>query len=149
MRDPGTVVVAQANWRQWRDDNDRLAAFRARNSGFAFSDRLRRGIKAIQNRAVGDTLPPQAAGTADLEVDDTLTLTVGGRTIELLATPGGETTDSLVVWLPEQRICLCGNTFGPLFGHIPNFVTMRGDRYRDAWRPSRPSNGSETCTPTS
>ena len=131
MRDPGTVVVAQANWRQWRDDNDRLAAFRARNSGFAFSDRLRRGIKAIQNR-VGDTLPPQAAGTADLEVDDTLTLTVGGRTIELLATPGGETTDSLVVWLPEQRICLCGNTFGPLLGHIPNFVTMRGDRYRDA-----------------
>ena len=57
---------------------------------------------------------------------------MGGRTIELLATPGGETTDSMVVWLPEERVCLCGNTFGPVFGHIPNLVTMRGDRYRDA-----------------
>jgi alkyl sulfatase BDS1-like metallo-beta-lactamase superfamily hydrolase len=29
-------------------------------------------------------------------------------------------------------VCLCGNVFGALFGHIPNLVTMRGDRYRDA-----------------
>ena len=46
--------------------------------------------------------------------------------------PGGETNDSLVIWLPDERICLCGNTFGPIFGHIPNLVTIRGDRYRDA-----------------
>jgi len=130
MRDPGTKVVAQANWRLWRDDNERLAVFRARNSAFAFADALTRGIKTIRER-VGDPLPAQSVGTADVEVDDILTLSVGGRTIELLATPGGETTDSMVVWLPEQRICLCGNTFGPVFGHIPNFVTMRGDRYRD------------------
>jgi alkyl sulfatase BDS1-like metallo-beta-lactamase superfamily hydrolase len=50
----------------------------------------------------------------------------------LIAVPGGETSDSLVIWLPNERICLCGNTFGPLFGHIPNLVTIRGDRYRDA-----------------
>ena len=130
MRDPQTQVVAQANWRLWRDDNERLAVFRARNSAFAFADALTRGIRTIRER-VGDPLPAQSVGTADLEVGDTLTLSVGGRTIELLATPGGETTDSMVVWLPEQRICLCGNTFGPIFGHIPNFVTMRGDRYRD------------------
>ena len=37
-----------------------------------------------------------------------------------------------MVWLPDERICLCGNTFGPIFGHVPNLVTMRGDRYRDA-----------------
>jgi alkyl sulfatase BDS1-like metallo-beta-lactamase superfamily hydrolase len=24
-----------------------------------------------------------------------------------------------------------GNLFGPLFGHVPNLVTIRGDRYRD------------------
>ena len=131
MRDPGTQVVAQANWRQWRDDNERLMTYRAGNSAFAFSDRLAHGIAAIQQR-FGKRLPAQAAPTADIEVDDTLVLTVGGRTIELLATPGGETTDSMVVWLPEQQICLCGNTFGPVFGHIPNLVTMRGDRYRDA-----------------
>ena len=45
MRDPGTKVVAQANWRLWRDDNERLAVFRARNSAFAFADALTRGIK--------------------------------------------------------------------------------------------------------
>jgi alkyl sulfatase BDS1-like metallo-beta-lactamase superfamily hydrolase len=131
MRDPDTKVIAQANWRQWRDDNERLATYRAGNSAFAFSDKLASGIAAIRKR-FGNRLPGQAKPTADIEVDDTLTLTVGGRTIELLATPGGETTDSMVVWLPEQKTCLCGNTFGPIFGHIPNLVTMRGDRYRDA-----------------
>lgn len=130
MRDSQTRVVAQANWRHWRDDNERLLAYRANNSAFAFSDKLAKGIAAIQQR-FGKRLPAQAAHSADIEVDDSLVLTVGGRTIELLATPGGETTDSMVVWLPEQRVCLCGNTFGPVFGHIPNFVTMRGDRYRD------------------
>jgi alkyl sulfatase BDS1-like metallo-beta-lactamase superfamily hydrolase len=131
MRDPDTKVIAQANWRNWRDDNERLAAYRAGNSAFAFSDKLSRGIATIRKR-FGDRLPGQANPTADIEVDDTRSLTVGGRTIELLATPGGETTDSMVVWLPAQKICLCGNTFGPVFGHIPNLVTMRGDRYRDA-----------------
>ena len=131
MRDAGTQVIAQANWRQWRDDNDRLVAYRAGNSAFAFSGRLAEGIAAIRKR-FGDRLPAQAGHAADIEVDDALTLTVGGRTIELLATPGGETTDSMVLWLPEQKACLCGNTFGPVFGHIPNLVTMRGDRYRDA-----------------
>jgi alkyl sulfatase BDS1-like metallo-beta-lactamase superfamily hydrolase len=131
MRDADTMIVAQANWRQWRDDNQRLTAYRARRSAFAFADTLASGIAAIQDR-FGGTLPSQASPTADIEVDDDLTLTVGGRTLELLSTPGGETTDSMVIWLPDQSICLCGNTFGPVFGHIPNFVTMRGDRYRDA-----------------
>ncbi len=68
----------------------------------------------------------------DIDFEDALWLEVGGRRMELISVPGGETTDSLVVWLPDERICLCGNTFGPLIGHIPNLVTMRGDRYRDA-----------------
>jgi alkyl sulfatase BDS1-like metallo-beta-lactamase superfamily hydrolase len=131
MREQDTQVIAQANWRNWRDDNERLMAYRAGRSAFAFSSRLADGIAAIRKRFDG-RLSAQSSPTADVEVDDTLTLTVGGRTIELLATPGGETTDSMVVWLPEQRICLCGNTFGPVFGHIPNLVTIRGDRYRDA-----------------
>src|SRR5262249_34295310 len=49
-----------------------------------------------------------------------------------LAVPGGETTDSLVIWLPDERTLFSGNLFGPLFGHVPNLVTIRGDRYRDA-----------------
>ena len=33
----------------------------------------------------------------------------GGRRIELYATPGGETTDALVVWMPEKRTVFIGN----------------------------------------
>jgi len=131
VRDADTKIVAQANWQQWRDDNERLARYRASRSAFAFSDTLAAGIGKIQER-FGKKLPGQSTPTADIVVEDTLTLTVGERTFELIATPGGETTDSLVVWLPDEKICLCGNVFGALFGHMPNLVTMRGDRYRDA-----------------
>ncbi len=131
LRDPDTKVVAQANWEHWRDDNERLLPYRANRSAFAFSGRLAGGIAAIQQR-FGKKLPPQSTATADIVVDDRLSLTVGDRRFELIATPGGETTDSMVVWLPDERVCLCSNTFGPVFGHIPNLVTIRGDRYRDA-----------------
>lgn len=132
VRDPDTVVVAQANWTMWRDDNERLIPYRASRSAFAFKDTLAGGIKAIQRRLGTTRLPGQSVPVVDLDFEDTLTLELGGRRMELISVPGGETTDSLVVWLPDERICLCGNTFGPLFGHIPNLVTMRGDRYRDA-----------------
>lgn len=132
VRDPATKVVAQANWTSWRDDNERLIPYRASRSAFAFKDTLATGIQAIQRRLGTTRLPGQSVPTVDIDFDDTFTLEVGGRRLELISVPGGETTDSLVVWLPDERICLCGNTFGPVFGHIPNLVTMRGDRYRDA-----------------
>ena len=132
VRDPDTTVVAQANWTAWRDDNERLLPYRASRSAFAFSDTLTTGIQAIHRRLGTTRLPGQSVPTVDLDFEDTLALEVGGRRMELISVPGGETTDSLVIWLPDERICLCGNTFGPIFGHIPNLVTMRGDRYRDA-----------------
>lgn len=132
IRDPDTTVVAQANWTTWRDDNERLIPYRANRSAFAFKDKLATGIQAIQRRLGTRMLAAQSVPSVDLTFDDALVLEVGGRRLELLSVPGGETTDSLVVWLPEERICLCGNTFGPIFGHIPNLVTIRGDRYRDA-----------------
>src|SRR5262249_4015990 len=132
VRDPGTTVVAQANWTAWRDDNERLIPYPPNRRAFAFKDTLATGIQAIQRRLGTKRLPGQSVPTVDLDFEDTLTLEVGGRRLELISVPGGETTDSLVVWLPDERICLCGNTFGPVFGHIPNLVTIRGDRYRDA-----------------
>ncbi|BBX64000.1 hypothetical protein MSAS_31740 [Mycobacterium saskatchewanense] len=132
VRDPDTKVVAQKNWTSWRDDNERLIPYRAARSAFAFADTLGEGIRAIQRRLGTTRLPGQSVPVVDIEFEDTLTLEPGGRRLELVSVPGGETTDSLVVWLPDERICLCGNTFGPVFGHIPNLVTIRGDRYRDA-----------------
>ena len=57
LRDPDTEVVAQANWQQWRDDNERLAAL----PGHPQRLRLLRhgsppGIAAIQRR-FGKKLP--------------------------------------------------------------------------------------------
>jgi alkyl sulfatase BDS1-like metallo-beta-lactamase superfamily hydrolase len=132
VRDPATTVVAQANWTTWRDDNDRLIPYRASRSAFAFKNTLATGIQDIQRRLGTTRLAGQSVPVVDLDFEDTLALELGGRRMELISVPGGETTDSLVVWLPDERICLSGNTFGPLFGHIPNLVTMRGDRYRDA-----------------
>ena len=56
----------------------------------------------------------------------------GGRRFEFYATPGGETTDALVVWLPENRTVFIGNLMGPFFGHVPNLYTIRGDKIRSA-----------------
>ena len=69
-------------------------------------------------------------------------LTVGDLDVELIATPGGETIDSAVVWLPHHGVCLVSNLFGPLFPHFPNLNTLRGDRYR-LW--SRISSRCRPC----
>jgi len=127
---PEPDVVAQANFTIWRDDNERLESFRSRNSAFAFMDAI---LAAVEHaRAAGFDAIPQSRPEPTVLVQDRHTLTVGGRTIELIATPGGETTDAMVAWLPDSRTLFSGNLTGPLFGHVPNLVTIRGDRYRDA-----------------
>lgn len=128
---PAPDVIAHESWRTWRDDNERLMDFRVRNSAFAFSDRVLAGMAATKERFPEAS---QAQGTPHptIEVADRLELEVGGRVFEIISVAGGETTDSLVVWLPEEKVLFSGNTFGPLFAHVPNLVTIRGDRYRDA-----------------
>lgn len=130
VADPDSEIVAQANWETWRHDNELLATFRAQNSGFAWIQKVMDTIERTTARF--GAVPPQSVPVPTLTFDDELVISLGGRRLELYATPGGETTDSLVVWLPDEGVCLCGNVFGALFGHIPNLVTMRGDRYRDA-----------------
>jgi alkyl sulfatase BDS1-like metallo-beta-lactamase superfamily hydrolase len=63
---------------------------------------------------------------------DSHTFELGGRRFELYSTPGGETTDALVVWMPEQHTVFIGNLLGPFFGHVPNLYTLRGDKIRSA-----------------
>lgn len=129
--DEKTDVIAHESWRTWRDDNERLAAFRVKNSAFAFMDRVLAGMAATRAR-FPESSQAQGVARPTIEVSDRLSMTVGGRSFEIISVPGGETTDSLVVWLPEEKILFSGNTFGPLFAHVPNLVTIRGDRYRDA-----------------
>lgn len=133
LREAGTEVVAQANNRYQQADDMRLLAFRATRSGFAFAESVGKGF-AYAHREFGDAVPAQAQPTPTITFDDQYAFELGGVRFELLSTPGGETTDSLVVWLPQHRICFSGNLFSALFGHVPNLVTIRGDRYRDALR---------------
>ncbi len=125
-----TDVIAQANFASWRADNERLEAFRSRNAAFAWIDAILAAMAHAESLGDGPTsrVRPEPTTTFTERLD----LTVGGRQLVLFSVPGGETTDALVIWLPDSRTALTGNLFGPLFGHVPNLVTMRGDRYRDA-----------------
>jgi alkyl sulfatase BDS1-like metallo-beta-lactamase superfamily hydrolase len=130
VRDPDSEVIAQTNFTIWREDNERLEAFRSRNSAFAFMDAILTAMEYARSVGVGHV--PQSRPEPTMTVDERVELTIGGRRLELIATPGGETFDSMIVWLPDERTLFSGNLFGPLFGHVPNLVTIRGDRYRDA-----------------
>lgn len=127
----GTQVVAHRNNEAHQTDDSRIASFRAVRSGFAFADAIAKAWKHIQENT-GGAIPAQSRPVPDLTFDDQMTLELGDLRMELLWTPGGETTDSMVVWLPKHRICFAGNLFSALFGHFPNLVTIRGDRYREA-----------------
>ena len=127
----GTQVVAHRNNQAHQTDDSRIASFRAVRSGFAFADAIAKAWQHIQENT-GGAIPAQSRPVPDLTFDDQMTLELGDLRMELLWTPGGETTDSMVVWLPEHRICFAGNLFSALFGHFPNLVTIRGDRYREA-----------------
>jgi alkyl sulfatase BDS1-like metallo-beta-lactamase superfamily hydrolase len=130
MVDEGTDLIAQANHGVWRHDNQRLEAFRSRNSAFAWIDAI---LAAMEHtRSLGVEAAPAEIPEPTVLVGERLELTVGDRDLVLIATPGGETFDSLVIWLPQTATLLSGNLTGPLFGHVPNLVTIRGDRYRDA-----------------
>jgi alkyl sulfatase BDS1-like metallo-beta-lactamase superfamily hydrolase len=131
--EPATEVVAQAGNAAQQADDARIARFRAQRSAFAFGDAIARSARYIREN-LGGRVPAQSVPVPTITFEDSYAFELGGLRFELLATPGGETTDSMVVWLPDRRICFAGNLFSALFGHFPNLVTIRGDRYRDALR---------------
>ncbi|WP_378741034.1 MBL fold metallo-hydrolase [Nocardia brasiliensis] len=125
--EPGTTVIAHRANAACQADDARIAAFRARRSYPFFAEAMSAAARAARP---GDPAPVQSTPTPDIAVDDTYAFELGGTRFELLSTPG-ETVDSLTVWLPQRRIAFVGNLFGALFGHFPNFNTIRGDRVRD------------------
>ena len=131
LRQEGTELVAHANNQTHQADDARIGSFRAVRSGFAFAEAIARAWTYIQENT-GGGVPAQSRPTPDITFDDRCDLELGGLRMELLWTPGGETTDSMVVWLPDHGVCFTGNLFSALFGHFPNLVTVRGDRYREA-----------------
>ena len=128
---PGVSVIAQAGNPEHQAYDARLATFRANRSAFAFTHKFAGAFELYAAQGVTE-FPPQDVPQPDILVQDRYTFSLGGLDVEVIAVPGAETNDSVIVWLPQHKICLTGNLFGCPFGHFPNLVTIRGDRYRDA-----------------
>jgi alkyl sulfatase BDS1-like metallo-beta-lactamase superfamily hydrolase len=128
FREPGTRYVAQANNPRCQADDARLPDFRA-GTALRWFPNLLAHIRDFERRYPGVS-KGQDVPSPDLAFEERLSLRVGELEIELIAMPGGETIDSLAVWLPQHRIAVLSNLFGPLFPHFPNFNTLRGDKYR-------------------
>jgi glyoxylase-like metal-dependent hydrolase (beta-lactamase superfamily II) len=128
FREPGARYVAQENNAVCQADDARLTGFRARTA-LTWFPMLPARIKEFSERYPGKA-KGQDVPTPDLTFDRRMSLCTGDLDIELISMPGGETIDSLAVWLPRHRIAILSNLFGPLFPHFPNFNTLRGDKYR-------------------
>jgi alkyl sulfatase BDS1-like metallo-beta-lactamase superfamily hydrolase len=130
FREDGTQLIAQQNIHRCQADDVRIHGLRIRRSLPFFAD-----VMGQPGYVRGDDveMPPLAKpAVPDITFDDSYAFTLGDRRVELLSVPGGETIDSLVAWLPDDRVALVGNMFSALFGHFPNLMTVRGDRMRSA-----------------
>lgn len=130
-KNPGLRVIATDKNTEHQAYDGRLATFRGNRSAFAFTDKFSDVFNYYQEHGHTE-FPAQDQPTPDVVFADTMAFELGGTTFELIAVAGAETNDSLIVWLPQHKICFTGNLFGCPFGHFPNLVTIRGDRYRDA-----------------
>ncbi len=126
FKEPDTVVVAQEANPVCQADDERIESFRQRRSFVFFPDLISEAIRVLSE----EPGIVQSKPVPDLLVGEHHELELGGRRFTLISVPGGETIDSLLVWMPDESILFCGNTLGPLFPHFPNLYTIRGDRYR-------------------
>ena len=126
MRDPETEVIAQIRYPECRQYWKWLHDFYANRSNKLWGSVLGKDRSELKDKIEEAQL--------DILFDDSHRFELGGRQFELYATPGGESLDSLVVWLPQDKVAIVGNLFGPIFGHLPNLYTLRGDKIRSAVR---------------
>jgi alkyl sulfatase BDS1-like metallo-beta-lactamase superfamily hydrolase len=122
---PGVETIAHRLYPEGRLDRQRLQPFF-----------LVRGQRALGPLHSPERRRRYFQGTPEAEVTtdfaDSHAFEVGARRFELYWMPGGETLDSLAVWLPIERAVFTGNLTGALYGQFPHLYTIRGDRQRSA-----------------
>jgi glyoxylase-like metal-dependent hydrolase (beta-lactamase superfamily II) len=120
LREAETQVIGERRfvdtWRYFHD----LGPYLARRTGKLWATTIKRGANPIP--------PPEVV--PDISVDRHYEFELGGRRFEVISTPGGETLDSLTVWMPKEGVVFTGNLFGPVFLSMPNLCTVRGDKPR-------------------
>lgn len=120
MRESETRVIAERRFVDtWRYFSI-LAPYLGRRSRKLWGSTIRRASNP----------PPPPEVVPDIAVDRRYAFDLGGRRFEAISTPGGETLDSLTVWMPNERVAFTGNLFGPVFLSMPNLCTIRGDKPR-------------------
>jgi glyoxylase-like metal-dependent hydrolase (beta-lactamase superfamily II) len=127
FREVETALVAQSNLKACQRDDARIAKVRQGQSYIWFKKTIDAAIMVAAKRP---DVFSQDTPVADISYDECYSFTLGGVDFEIISTPGGETVDAAVVWLPQYKILFSGNVTGPLFPHFPNFNTIRGDKYR-------------------
>ena len=120
LRESGTKIISQARFAENMQDSQFLQPH--------FGPRTRKLWGSTLNRGGNPPAPPVIE--PDILVDHDYDFTLGGRRFEVISTPDGETTDSLTVWLPAEKIVFTGNLFGPVFLSMPFLCTVRGDKPR-------------------
>ena len=61
---------------------------------------------------------------------EVFSFTLGDTEFQVIGTPGAEGADNAVLWLPQQKVLISGDFFGPQFPQFPNIFTMRGEKIR-------------------
>ena len=126
--EPGTEIIAHADNQGHQALDELIHGYRMRRIEFAFPG-IQAQLEANAENTEGVSQPIQARPQPTLTFQNTHAFSLGGVDLELMWIPGGETNESIIVWLPQTRIAIVGNLFGALFGHVPNLVTIRGDKY--------------------
>ncbi len=103
MREPETQVIAERRFVDtWHYFNE-LAPYLGRRSRKLWGSTIKRAANP----------PPPPEVVPHITVDRRHAFELGGRRFEVISTPGGETLDSLTVWMPQERVAFTGNLFGP------------------------------------
>jgi alkyl sulfatase BDS1-like metallo-beta-lactamase superfamily hydrolase len=118
---PENTVIAHRNYPEERVYSEALSPHYRRGSGRIFGGITSRAQEIIPTREVAPDL---------LIGDEGHKFELGGRHFEVIWTPGGETRSAVILWLPDEKIAIVGNLFGPVFGNHPNLNTLRGDKPR-------------------
>jgi alkyl sulfatase BDS1-like metallo-beta-lactamase superfamily hydrolase len=121
-RGAGTEIVAHRSFGEFLEYQRRLAGFFATRNAAQFGGAARPGVAG--RPAPGAA--PAAALEATRTFDDTLAMSIGGVSFEILHTPG-ETPDHISVWLPQFRTAFIGDNY---YDSFPNLYTLRGTRPR-------------------
>lgn len=94
-----------------------------------------------RNRSLFPWMPEEPSGigllayggiepTITVDDEDVFRFSMGGVDFEVIGAPGAEGADNIVLWLPQQKILVTGDFFGPQFPQFPNVFTMRGEKVR-------------------